>query len=288
VHATCPSPSSSVVIKRCGSSTNGNVLTHIHISGLCKDVLIEGCQRIVVLLDGVAQKMVISGCDQVRVALAGDVCKEILVRSSPRSIMHSIEQRTSTSVESVASPGSGFILAPGASVQAPATPENILACPQGSQVILQPNSTKKMVEGKVADTPQEKQAREQKEAAAREAAAKKAAEERAAAEAAARAAKEKKMQEAKQRQEEERRLQEEMRRKQQLQRAQEEAAKKSAAEQAAVRKSQTDMQRIHFPRDMTVVMNFEDFVCVCVYVCMYVCMYVCVCVYIHACMCVCM
>jgi len=48
----------------------------------------------------------------VRVAHAGAVCKELLVRSSPRTIIHALDALASSKVESVASPGSGFILAP--------------------------------------------------------------------------------------------------------------------------------------------------------------------------------
>ena len=99
------------------------MLTHIHVHGACKEVLIEGCQRVVVLLDGVSGKLVVSGSDQVRIAHAGTVCKEMLLRSSPRTIIHAVDEHANTDIETIASAGSGFIIAPADMVKPPAAPE---------------------------------------------------------------------------------------------------------------------------------------------------------------------
>jgi hypothetical protein len=74
LHARPTSPGSTVIIRRCGSSAGGNVLTHIHVHGACKELLVEGCQRLVVLLDGVSQKVVVSGSDQVCVCVCVCLC----------------------------------------------------------------------------------------------------------------------------------------------------------------------------------------------------------------------
>jgi len=223
VHARPTSPASTVIIRRCGSAAGGNVLTHIHIHGACHEVLVEGCQRLVVLLDQVTQKVVVSGCDQVRLSHGGVMCKQILIRSSPRTIVHAVDEQASTELVATESPASGFILAPARMVKQPATPQAILACVEGEQVVLKSDVQKNMVKGKLLESAAEKQKRLQDEAYAK-------------------AARQREEQLAKQQREEATRLQQEQVRREaeaakEEQRRQQEAARKAAAEQAAAAKA---------------------------------------------------
>jgi hypothetical protein len=61
------------------------LLMPAHLCTCVVQVLIEGCQRVVVLFDGIEHKLVVSGCDQVRstgLAHAGPVCSLLLIRST--------------------------------------------------------------------------------------------------------------------------------------------------------------------------------------------------------------
>ena len=73
---------------------------------------------------------------QVRLSHGGAMCKQILIRSSPRTIVHAVDEQASTELVATESPASGFIFAPAGKVKQPATPEAILACVEGSQVVL--------------------------------------------------------------------------------------------------------------------------------------------------------
>ena len=160
VHVSVPSPASAVIIRRCGSSPAGQVLTHVHVHGECKSVLVEDCQRLVLLVDRVVNKLVVEASDQVRLALAGPVCQEMLLRRSPRTIIHAIDNLTTTTIEATESAYSGFILAAAAAVARPQTPKEIITCAQGYQIILSANETKSIVQGKVQGLPEERQQRE--------------------------------------------------------------------------------------------------------------------------------
>ena len=214
------------------------MLTHIHITGVCKEVVIEGCQRVVVLLQGVTDKVVVSGSDQVRVSCAGNVCKNVLLRSSPRTIFHSVDEDTSLCVESRSSPGSGFIVAPAAVLKehgsaAEPSARAILECPQGSQIILPDNALKEILRGEGVESASERQLKqrqqEQTGARLREELARAA--EAAKAEAARREAEELRRQQQEQREQQEERVQEQ--RRQQQEHRQQQAAERAAAAEAA-------------------------------------------------------
>ena len=214
------------------------MLTHIHITGVCKEVVIEGCQRVVVLLEGVTDKVVVSGSDQVRVSCAGNVCKNVLLRSSPRTIFHSVDEDTSLCVESRSSPGSGFIVAPAAVLKehgsaAEPSARAILECPQGSQIILPDNALKEILRGEGVDSASEMQLklRQQEQTGARLREEMARAAEAAKAEAARREAEELRRQQQEQREQQEERVQEQ--RRQQQEHRQQQAAERAAAAEAA-------------------------------------------------------
>jgi hypothetical protein len=215
------------------------MLTHIHITGVCKEVVIEGCQRVVVLLQGVTDKVVVSGSDQVRVSCAGNVCKNVLLRSSPRTIFHSVDEDTSLCVESRSSPGSGFIVAPAAVLKvhglAEPSARAILECPQGSQIILPDNALKEILRGEGVDSASERQLkqREQEQTGARLREETARAAEAAKAEAARREAEELRREQQEQREQQEVRVQEQ--RRQQQEHRQQQAAERAAAAEAAKR-----------------------------------------------------
>jgi len=150
LHATSSGRDSSVCIQSCNSSIDGNILSHLHIHGPCRELIIRNCQRIVVLLDQVCQGAQIVDSDNVRISFAGSLPPHINLLKSPNSILHSVKELSNSKVQTSACPASGFILVsklPNKELD----PEEILVSPTHSQVILPENSYKELVQGVLQD-----------------------------------------------------------------------------------------------------------------------------------------
>jgi hypothetical protein len=112
------------------------VVTHVHVHGVCKQLLVEGCECVVILVDAVSDKLVVSGSEQVRIAMAGALCPHVLWRNAPRTIVHCVHELASAWIDAIGSDYSGFILARNAQLAHPSTPEAIITCSECSQVLV--------------------------------------------------------------------------------------------------------------------------------------------------------